>query len=109
LVKNGAKFNLTLLNYVYFSFLVDLKYTFDETSDVIYKLIEDFKKIGVLDYHFLVTRGLPSFYDFLKKAERLYLDNGKEAELIEFLKTQLKWVDESGQDAINEILKIHNV
>ncbi|MBF0207643.1 MAG: hypothetical protein HQK53_12210 [Oligoflexia bacterium] len=109
LIENGAKFNLTLLNYLYFASLVYLKSTFDEAMVLFLKLITDFKKIGILDYHFLVTRNLPSFYDFLKKVEQLYLDNGKKFELIEFLKSELQWVDESGKKVINEILTNHNL
>jgi hypothetical protein len=106
LIEDGVKFNLTLLNYLYFASLVHLKTPFDEAFPLLLNLIEDFKKIGILDFHFLVTRNLPSFHDFLKKVEQLYLDNGKKIELTEFLKLQLKWVDESGKAVINEILAI---
>lgn len=64
LIENGANFNLILLNYLYFSALVHLKSDFLETTELLVKLIDEFKKTGVLDNHYLVTRSLPTFYDF---------------------------------------------
>ncbi len=104
LLKSQEEINGTFLDFVYFESLVAVKNDFDDTCKVILKLLDHFKKIKILDHHFLITRRLPSFYIFIKTIEQLYLDNNKQVELINFLKDQLSWVDESGKEIISEAL-----
>ena len=104
LLKSNKAYTRTLINYLYFSALVHSKAPFNEAFLLIETLIDDFKKSASLDHHFLLTRNLPPFYEFMKKIETLYLGHKKESELIDFLKDQLSWVGKPGKDIITEIL-----
>ena len=103
LLKSQEEVNGIFLDFIYFESLVTLKADFSDTFGVIPKLVDHFKKIKILDHHFLITRRLPSFYGFIKTVEQFYINN-KPIELIEFLQDQLSWVDESGKEIISEIL-----
>ena len=104
LLDSDNKYNRTLLTFIYLSTFPKTGGDFSEALSLITELINDYKKISILDHHFLVTRNLPSFYDFLKQVEQLYIRHNKKYELNKFLNEQLKWVDESGKDVIQEIL-----
>jgi|GEM_PF-1043899 hypothetical protein len=104
LLESQGEINGIFLDYIYFESLVTVKADFSDTFGVILKLVDHFRKIKILDHHFLITRRLPSFYGFLKTVELFYINNNKPIELIKFLQDQLSWVDESGKEVISEIL-----
>lgn len=94
-----------LIKYYYLSSLVNVRASFIEALNVVDRLLEDYKKLSSLDHQFLSSRKIPGFFDFIKCVETLFLQNNKQSEFINFIRSQLSWVDDSGKMIVNEFIE----